>query len=72
MDSPKLTRMCHIREIVHALRHERATDDEIINATIDLEDNISMLQSLTPIKETPKKLSKRTVDDSLEKKTRVC
>ena len=63
MDSPKLSRMCNIKEIIHALRQDGA-EDEIINATIDLEDNITMLKTVTPIKETPKKLTKRTVDDT--------
>ena len=60
----------HIKEIISALRNDSATEDEIIRAMIDFDDNLTMEETISPLKDTPlKNPSKRTVGNtSLEKK----
>ena len=51
------------------LRNDGATEEEIISAMIDFDDNLGMEETISPLKDTPlKNPSKRTVGNtSLEK-----
>ena len=56
--------------IISVLRNDGATEEKIISATIDFDDNLGMEETISPLKDTPlKNPSKRTVGNtSLEKK----